>query len=100
MFRNGTSIVGIAAKDNVDPGTVSSRLHKLGINIKMGQHHVRQLPLKYSDQFIRLVGEGPEQVMDFLNDRVAELSQGKQHPVFSKFALKSKDMPLAKVSDR
>jgi hypothetical protein len=70
MFKNGTGIVYIAAKENVAPSTISSELHKLGVDIKMGQHHVSQLTLKYSDQFIQLVKQGPEAIIACANNRI------------------------------
>jgi transposase-like protein len=70
LFRDGKSIVRIAAEEGVDPGTVSSRLHRLGLDIKRGQHHVEQLPLKYSPEFIDLTRQGPDRVLDFVRQRV------------------------------
>jgi len=70
LFRQGKSIVHIAAQERVAPSTVSSQLHRLGVNIKVGQHHVEQLPLKYPNEFIELVGLGPERVLKHIQARV------------------------------
>ncbi len=64
QFHRKKPIVEIAKEEGVDPGTVSSWLHKLGIEIKQGEHHVAQPPLNYSEEFIDLVIQGPEKVLE------------------------------------
>jgi hypothetical protein len=69
-FSNGASVLSIAKGEGVDPGTVSSWLKKLGLEIKQGQHRVRQLPLKYSNQITELVDGGANHVLEFVSNRV------------------------------
>jgi hypothetical protein len=81
LFQSGITIVHIAKQENVDPDTVSQQLHKLGLTITPGHHMVEQLPLKYSSQFIELVNQGPDRVLDFVNNRVwgiAATDKGRQ----------------------
>jgi hypothetical protein len=54
-FKGGLTIAHIAERENVDPGTVSQQLHRLGFTVTQGHHMVQQLPLEYSPQFIELV---------------------------------------------
>jgi transposase-like protein len=70
LFRQGKSIVEVARRDEVDPKIVSEWLHRLGVEIRQGQHRVEQLPLKYSKEFIDLVKQGPEHVLELVNNRV------------------------------
>ena len=70
LFRSGKSVVEIAANERVAPSTVSSQLHTLGIDIYQGRHHVSQLPLKYSSEFVNLVNQGPGNVIEFVKDWV------------------------------
>lgn len=69
-YRNGTSILRIAKEEGVDPGTASSWLKRLGLEIKQGQHRVRQLPLQYSEQILAMVGGGAAHVIELVNKRV------------------------------
>ena len=61
-YRDGVSILGIAKEEGVDPGTVSSWLHNLGLEIKQGQHLVPQPPLRVPQSVVKLVGMGPERL--------------------------------------
>jgi len=70
LFKGGLTIVHIAERENVDPDTVSQQLHTLGLTVTQGHHMVQQLPLKYSSQFVELVGKGPDAVHEFVKDRV------------------------------
>ena len=70
LFKGGLTIVHIAERENVDPGTVSLQLHRLGFTITQGHHMVQQLPLKYSPQFIELVDRGHDAVVEFVKSRV------------------------------
>ena len=70
LFRSGITLVHIAKRENVDPGTVSQQLHRLGLEITPGHHMVEQLPLKYSPQFIELIDKGPDAVLELIKNRV------------------------------
>jgi hypothetical protein len=70
LFREGTTIVHIAERFNVDPGTVSAELRRAGLVVTQGHHMVEQLPLKYSPEFIGLIDKGPEAALDFVRNRV------------------------------
>jgi hypothetical protein len=70
MFRGGKSVLRIALEEQVAPSTVSAELHGLGFEFRMGQHRVEQPPLKYPNEFIDLVGQGQERVLEFVKGRV------------------------------
>lgn len=70
LFQSGITIVHIAEKYRVDPKIISQQLHKLGITITQGHHMVEQLPLRYSPEFIELVDKGPDEVLQFVKERV------------------------------
>ena len=70
LFKGGLTIVHIAERESVDPGTVSQQLHSLGLTVTQGHHMVQQLPLKYSPQFVELVDKGPDAVLGFVRNRV------------------------------
>lgn len=70
LFRSGITILNIARECEVDPGTVSQELHRLGFTVTPGHHMVEQLPLKYSSQFIDLIDKGPDCVLEFVKNRV------------------------------
>ena len=70
LFKGGLTIVHIAERENVDPGTVSQQLHSLGLRVTQGHHMVQQLPLKYSPEFIELLNKGPDAVLGFVKSRV------------------------------
>ncbi len=69
-YRTGESILRIAKDEGTDPKLVSTWLHRLGIEVKQGQHLVPQPPLKYSSESIELVSQGAESVLDYLNRRI------------------------------
>jgi hypothetical protein len=70
LFLEGTTIVHIAERFSVDPGTISVELHRAGLVVTQGHHMAEQLPLKYSPEFIELVDKGPQAVLDFVKNRV------------------------------
>ncbi len=65
-LREGDPILKIAAREGVDPATVSGWLHRLGVGISQGRHRVAQPPLACSPGFVELLGKGREHVMRLL----------------------------------
>lgn len=70
LYQSGKPITRIAAEEDADQSTVSQWLHKLGLDIKQGSHKVKQPPLRYSKEFIGLINEGPEKVLQLVKERV------------------------------
>jgi len=70
LFRSGKSVLRIALEEQVAPSTVSAALHGLGFEFRMGQHRVEQPPLKYPNEFIDLIGQGHERVLEFVKGRI------------------------------
>ncbi|MDV3276972.1 MAG: helix-turn-helix domain-containing protein [Nitrososphaerales archaeon] len=68
-FDAGDSILKIAARERVDPGTVSNWLHKLGVELRQGQHKVAQPPLKYPNELVELASSGPNNVLRLVRER-------------------------------
>lgn len=64
------SILKIAEGEGVDPGTVSAWLHRLGVEIRAGQHFVLQPPIRLPDQLASLVAQGKDRVIRYLDDHV------------------------------
>jgi hypothetical protein len=69
-YRNHISVVQIALQEGIDPGTVSAWIKKVGIKIRAGQHFVEQPPLRYSEELLSKVSEGPEPVISMLKERI------------------------------
>lgn len=69
-YHQRMSILKIAKEEGVDPGTVSSWLHRLGVQVYQGLHRVQQPPLKYPQQLLDLTMHGPDAVMKYLDSRV------------------------------
>jgi hypothetical protein len=70
LYRNRVSILKIATREGVDPGTVSAWLRKRGVEVKQGQHYVEQPPLALSPRMLDLTSSGPKQVQTFLESCV------------------------------
>ncbi len=105
MFRSGITIVHIAERDHVDPGTVSQQLHGLGLTITQGHHMVEQLPLRYSPQFIELIDNGPDAILRFVTDRVwgisaTELGRQQLHAFYEFFQLHHKGVGVKEIARR
>jgi transposase-like protein len=60
----------IAREERVDPSTISAWLRKTGVEIKQGQHFVKQPPLRYSSELLDLVSKGPNEVQRYLIERI------------------------------
>ncbi|MDA4127212.1 MAG: hypothetical protein OK452_08450, partial [Thaumarchaeota archaeon] len=69
-YRNGASILRIAEGEGVDPGTVSSWLKRLGLEIKQGQHRVAQVSLKIPTALVDVISRGPEEVIALAKEGV------------------------------
>src|SRR5713226_3494141 len=69
-FHNGASISKIANDEGVDPGTVSSWLKRIGLEIKQGQHRVAQPSLKIPTNVANLISLGPDKILALVKDRV------------------------------
>jgi hypothetical protein len=69
-YNHRSSILKIAKEEGVDPGTVSSWLKKLGVEIKQGCHFVEQPPTQFSSELNALIQGGPKSIQDFLEAKV------------------------------
>lgn len=59
-FHGGMSILKIARDEGVNPGTVSAWLHKIGLDIRPGQHRVPQPALKIPQCMTEIIAMGPQ----------------------------------------
>ena len=69
-YRSRTSILRIAREEGVDPGTVSTWLHRVGIQVKQGMHFVEQPELQISHAIVGLCHKGPEFVRKLVEGRI------------------------------
>ncbi len=69
-FSKGKSILQIGRDEKVDQKVVSMWLHRLGVDVYQGKHHVEQLPLNYSSSAIALLTKGGEATLNFVEARV------------------------------
>lgn len=69
-YHGGASILRIAEDEGVDPGTISSWLHRLGVGIARGHHVVRQPPLNHLPSVLKLISGDSAKVTEFLRERV------------------------------
>jgi hypothetical protein len=60
----------IAAEVGADPRSVSTWLKRHGVEIYAGLHRAERDPPKVSPELLRLLGEGPEEVLKLLDGRV------------------------------
>jgi hypothetical protein len=63
-------IEAIASFDEVDPDTVSKRLHRLNVDVYAGKHRIDREPAKLSVELAQLLNRGPDEVLRFLDQRV------------------------------
>ncbi len=69
-FKRGKPIIDIATEEKVDSKIVSKWLRRLGVRVYSGFHRVQQPPLKYQQQLLDLVRQGPDAVLKYLGERV------------------------------
>src|SRR3989442_650899 len=75
LYRKGTSIVQISAKERVNYETVAQTLHRLGVEIKLGRRPVAQPPLALPPRLAELVGMGHSKILDLVQQRVWGLGE-------------------------
>jgi hypothetical protein len=76
-YRNRESILKIAKEEEFAPSSISAWLRKIGVEIKQGQHFVKQPPLRYATELIALCSKGSDEVQRFLAARVWGLQFSK-----------------------
>jgi len=69
-YRQGNSIVQIAAAEQVSWETVSKWLHRLGVEIKLGRRPVQQPPLGIPPRLVALVGMGHSKILRLVREQV------------------------------
>ena len=69
-YRNRESMLRIAREEGVDPGTISTWLRRLGVEVRQGRHFVDQPPLTLPKELIAICSGGSEGIRKFLETQV------------------------------
>jgi hypothetical protein len=68
-YRNRVSILKMAREEGISPDAISAWLHRIGVDVKQGQHFVEQPRLQISDGLQKLLLSGPNGVIDLVQSR-------------------------------